>query len=197
MDHPANNPSRRVDHTIGPYNRTVNRLLSGFITSTVPHGAIFVPLSSGGCPSARFPASATTPIMGASFSNRMSAIITSRKLWLGLAGPPLFLGLFFLRTDLGELGDALAEANYWWVVPAVAIWFAAAVIRSLRWRYLLHGLADIKTLSLYPIVIIGYMANNLLPLRTGERVRADVVMGRHPPSKMATPGTNAAEGIFP
>jgi hypothetical protein len=30
---------------------------------------------------------------------------------------------------------------------------------------------------LYPIVIIGYMANNLLPLRTGELVRA-YVLGR-------------------
>src|SRR3970040_2588414 len=113
----------------------------------------------------------------------MSNLITSRRLWLGLGGTALFLGLFFLRTDLGELGDALAEANYWWVVPAVAIWFAAAVIRSLRWRYLLHGLADIRTLSLYPIVIIGYMANNLLPLRTGDLVRARVMSERHPPGK--------------
>src|SRR3972149_7367085 len=119
MDHPANNPSRRVDHTIGPYNKTVNRLLSGFVTSTVPHSAIFVPLSSGGCPSARFPVSATTPIMEASFSNRMSAFITSRKLWLGLAGTTLFLGPFFLRTDLSELTDALAEATYLWGVSAV------------------------------------------------------------------------------
>jgi len=126
----------------------------------------------------------------------MSAFITSRKLWLGLAGTTLFLGLFFLRTDLGELGDALAEANYWWVVPAVAIWFAAAVIRSLRWHYLLHGLADIKALSLYPIVIIGYMANNLLPLRTGELVRAYVMSERHQLSKMATLGTIAVERIF-
>src|SRR3989304_5901042 len=98
----------------------------------------------------------------------MSNLITSRRLWLGLGGTGLFLGLFFWRTDLGELGDALAQANYWWVVPAVAIWFVSAAFRSLRWHYLLHRLPNLSTRTLYPIVIIGYIANNLLPPRAGE-----------------------------
>ena len=126
----------------------------------------------------------------------MPTFITSRKLWLGLIGTALFLGLFFWRIDLSEFADALAEANYWWVVPAVAIWFAAAVLRSLRWHYLLRGLAGLSTATLYPIVIIGYMANNLLPLRTGELVRAYVLGERHRVSKMSTLGTIAVERVF-
>ena len=126
----------------------------------------------------------------------MSTFITSRKLWLGLGGTALFLALFFWRTDLPELVDALAEANYWWVAPAVAIWFVAAVLRSLRWHYLLRGVIGLSTRSLYPIVIIGYMANNLLPLRTGELVRAYVLGERHKVSKMTTLGTIAVERMF-
>ena len=126
----------------------------------------------------------------------MSNLITSRRLWLGLGGTALFLGLFFLRTNLAELGDALAEANYWWVVPAVAVWFVSAAFRSLRWRYLLQRLANLNTSTLYPIVIIGYMANNLLPLRTGELVRAYVLGERHGVSKMSTLGTIAVERVF-
>ena len=126
----------------------------------------------------------------------MSAFITSRKLWLGLGGTALFLGLFFWRTDLDELGEALAQANYWWVVPAVAIWFGAAVLRSLRWHYLLRGLAPLSPASLYPIVVIGYMANNLLPLRTGELVRAYALSERHQVRKMSTLGTIAVERAF-
>jgi uncharacterized protein (TIRG00374 family) len=134
--------------------------------------------------------------MEPSFTKEMSTFVTSRKLWLGLGGTALFLGLFFWRTDLDELADALAEANYWWVVPAVAIWFASAILRSLRWHYLLRGLADLKTATLYPIVIIGYMANNLMPLRTGEFVRAYVLGERHKVSKMSTLGTIAVERVF-
>jgi len=126
----------------------------------------------------------------------MPTFITSRKLWLGLGGTALFLGLFFWRTDLAELADALAQANYWWVVPAVAIWFLSAVLRSLRWHYLLRRLANLSTATLYPIVIIGYMANNLLPLRTGELVRAYILGERHKVSKMSTLGTIAVERVF-
>src|SRR3990167_3573191 len=126
----------------------------------------------------------------------MSNLITSRRLWLGLGGTGLFLGLFFWRTDLGDLGDALAQANYWWVVPAVAIWFVSAAFRSLRWHYLLQRLAKLSTRTLYPIVIIGYMANNLLPLRSGELVRAYVLGERHNVSKMSTLGTIAVERVF-
>lgn len=126
----------------------------------------------------------------------MSTFITSRKMWLGVAGTALFLGLFFWRTDLGELADALAQANYWWVVPAVAVWFVSAAVRSLRWHYLLRRLVGLSTATLYPIVIIGYMANNLLPLRTGEIVRAYVLGERHKVSKMSALGTIAVERVF-
>ncbi len=126
----------------------------------------------------------------------MSTFITSRKMWLGVGGTALFLGLFFWRTDLRGLADALAQANYWWVVPAVAIWFLSAAVRSLRWHYLLRRLVRLSTATLYPIVIIGYMANNLLPLRTGELVRAYVLGERHKVSKMSTLGTIAVERVF-
>lgn len=126
----------------------------------------------------------------------MQAFITSRRLWLGLGGTAVFLVLFFWRTDLSELGDALAQANYWWVIPAIAIWFVSAALRSLRWHYLLRGLAALGTATLYPIVIIGYMANNLLPLRTGELVRAYVLGERHQVSKVSTVGTIAVERVF-
>jgi uncharacterized protein (TIRG00374 family) len=126
----------------------------------------------------------------------MTNLITSRRLWLGLGGTGLFLGLFIWRTDLPDLGDALAQANYWWVVPAVAIWFVSAGFRSLRWHYLLRRVSNLNARTLYPIVIIGYMANNLMPLRTGEFVRAYVLGERHGVSKMSALGTIAVERVF-
>ncbi len=111
-------------------------------------------------------------------------------------GTALFLGLFFWRTDLGDMADALADANYWWFAPAVALWFVSAWFRSVRWRYLLRPIADLPARTLYPVVIIGYMANNLLPARTGELVRAYVMGERHRVSLMGTLGTIAVERLF-
>jgi uncharacterized protein (TIRG00374 family) len=123
-------------------------------------------------------------------------LLRNRQLWIGVLGTALFLGLFFWRTDLGDMADKLAEANYWWFAPAIAVWFLSAWFRSLRWRYLLRPIAKLSTETLYPIVIIGYMANNLLPARTGELVRAYIMDKRHGLSIMATLGTIAVERLF-
>jgi hypothetical protein len=125
-----------------------------------------------------------------------SFLLRSRQLWLGILGTVLFLGLFFWRTDLGDMANALADANYWWFAPAVALWFISAWFRSLRWRYLLRPIDDIPTRTLYPVVVIGYMANNLLPARTGELVRAYIMGERHRLSMMATLGTISVERLF-
>lgn len=127
---------------------------------------------------------------------RTVSLLSGRRLWIGLAGTALFLGLFFARTDIGQLADALAEANYWWVVPAIGLWFLSAWFRSLRWQLLLRPVGDIAANSLYPVVIIGYMANNLLPLRAGELVRAFIMGERYRVSKLSTLGTIAVERLF-
>jgi uncharacterized protein (TIRG00374 family) len=123
-------------------------------------------------------------------------LLRSRQLWLGILGTALFLGLFFWRTDLGDMANALADANYWWFAPAIALWFVSAWFRSLRWRYLLRPITDLPARTLYPVVVIGYMANNLLPARTGELVRAYIMGERHRLSLMATLGTISVERLF-
>jgi len=122
--------------------------------------------------------------------------LRSGRLWLGLAGTALFLGLFFARTDLGELWDALRAADYRWAVPAVALWFVSAWFRSLRWGLLLRHLARMSASALYPVLVIGYMANNLLPARLGEVVRAYIMGQRYGLSKMAVLGTIAVERLL-
>ncbi len=53
-----------------------------------------------------------------------------------------------------------------------------------------------RTAALYPIVIIGFMANNLIPARAGELVRAYIVGEREKVSKMAALGTIAVDRVF-
>lgn len=108
----------------------------------------------------------------------------------------MFIGLFLRATDPGELADAFEQANYWWLIPAVAVLFVAISARCIRWSILMRPVAPLSPARLLPYAIIGYMANNLLPARAGEVVRAYILGERENVSRMGTFGTIAVERLF-
>jgi len=71
-----------------------------------------------------------------------------------------------------RLQRALVRANYWWILPSLMITILALVIRAYRWKFFFLRYEQIKFQSLWRSVCIGYMANNVLPFRIGEFVRA-------------------------
>jgi uncharacterized protein (TIRG00374 family) len=88
------------------------------------------------------------------------------------------LFLFWAKSLVGNLGNALTSlgtANYIFVVPALVAYFAGVWLRAARWHFLLRPIKSIETNTLFPIVVIGYMANDVLPARLGEVVRAYVL----------------------
>ncbi len=94
------------------------------------------------------------------------------KFWGGIAVSLIFMALLLNKIDFRQLGSALRSADYLYVALAVGFTFASYYLRAVRWRYLLISEKIIPLSSLYPATIIGYMANNLLPARLGEFVRA-------------------------
>ena len=94
------------------------------------------------------------------------------RFWAGGLVSVVALGLLVLLVDRKELAEALLTANYWYLAPAIVLYFVGQWFRALRWRYLLAPVAQISARRLYPVIIIGYMANNVLPARLGELVRA-------------------------
>ena len=118
------------------------------------------------------------------------------RFWLGLAVTALLLMLLVYQVDLGEVRDAVGQANYVYVVPAVALYFVAVFFRALRWRYLLSPMRLLPVSRLYPVVVIGYMANNLLPARLGELVRAYYLARREHLNTSATLATVAVERVY-
>lgn len=91
---------------------------------------------------------------------------------LGFVLTFVFLGLVLWKTDLKELGAAFRSANYVYVVPAALCTFGSYVLRTVRWRRILAPTKRIPFLDLFPVLMIGFMANNVLPARLGEVVRA-------------------------
>jgi len=111
------------------------------------------------------------------------------KFWLGIAVSLFFMVLLLNKIDFGSLGTALRSADYRYVFLAVCATFFSYFLRALRWRYLLISEKSIPLSSLYPATIIGYMANNLLPARLGEFVRAYTLAQRE---QLGTPAVFAS-----
>ena len=115
----------------------------------------------------------------------------SAKFWIGISVSAVLLALFIFTVDLGRFLDALSGANYTLVAPAAGIYLVSILFRTLRWQLLLRHLRPISVARLYPVVVVGYMANNLLPMRLGELVRSYYVGEREGISK-----TTALATIF-
>ena len=100
------------------------------------------------------------------------------QFWVGVAISAVLLYFALRGLRLAEVWDVVKEANLIWLIPGVAIYFVGVWARSWRWHYLLRPIKKISTTSMFPIVTIGYMGNNIYPARAGEVLRA-VVLKRH------------------
>ena len=107
------------------------------------------------------------------------------KFWVGMAISVVLLALFLLTVDVGGMLDALASADYLLLAPAIGLYLVSIGFRTLRWRWLLRHMRLISVARLYPVVVVGYMANNLLPMRLGELVRSHYVGEREGISKVS------------
>ena len=118
------------------------------------------------------------------------------RLWLGVGVSAVFLVFLAWTIELEDLVRALKEANYLYLVPAVAIYFVGIYFRAARWRYILSPVRDVSALRLYPVVVMGYAANNVLPARAGELVRAYYMAQRENFSGSAALATIGVERIY-
>jgi uncharacterized protein (TIRG00374 family) len=118
------------------------------------------------------------------------------KSWIGFAISLVILYLAFHRINFSLLVASLQGANYLYIIPIVAIIFLNMALRSLRWGYLLSPIKKIGFFNLFEGMLIGFMANNVLPVRMGEFVRAYIIGRSERISKSASFGTVVVERLF-
>ena len=123
-------------------------------------------------------------------------MLVSPRILLGMGVSLAFLLLFFVIVDVGDMGQALAAAKYRFILPAIALYFVALFFRSLRWQFLLEPVSRIPVARLFPVVTVGYMANNLLPARLGEIARAYYLERREGLSTSTGLATVVVERIY-
>jgi glycosyltransferase 2 family protein len=122
--------------------------------------------------------------------------MTKKKYWFGFAVSILFAFFFFRNVDIREIWIAFHSVNYFYTIPIMLINLFCLWIRAVRWRYLLSPIKSVGLLELFKATEIGFMANNILPARIGEFVRAFILGDREKISKTACLATLVVERLF-
>jgi len=123
-------------------------------------------------------------------------LLKSRGFWIGILVSAVLIGFFVRSTDFGEVRQAFDSRMRWLALLSLPVYFAGLWVRTIRWQYLLRPVKKVSTPRLYPVVIIGLMANNLIPARAGELARAYVLGQREKISKTTSLGTIAVDRLF-
>ncbi len=118
------------------------------------------------------------------------------KLLFGILVSILFLWFAMRGLEIDRARAALRSANYWWILPGVAVYFVAVWARTWRWHYLLRPIKVISLRRLFPVVCIGYFGNNVYPARAGEVIRAFVLRRNDGVSVSASLATVIIERVF-
>jgi hypothetical protein len=118
------------------------------------------------------------------------------QFWAGVLVSAFFLYFALRGLGIGEVWGALQGANYWWLLPGIAVYFLGVWARAWRWHYLLRPIKKIGTNAMFPIVAIGYMGNNIYPARAGEVLRAVVLKRREGVAVSASLATIIVERLF-
>ena len=92
---------------------------------------------------------------------------------LGLAVAAVLIWWVLRNEDPAEIWANVRGANFILLAVAVAVATGVFAVRAIRWRHLLAPVQPNSPFrSRFAAVCVGFMANNLLPVRAGEVARA-------------------------
>ncbi len=97
------------------------------------------------------------------------------KIVIGTIISVFFLYLSFQQVDLTSFWDTVINTRYYLLIFSAALFMMVHLIRAYRWKYLMILQKNIRLYSTFSALYIGYFANNVLPMRAGEFLRAYVI----------------------
>jgi uncharacterized protein (TIRG00374 family) len=115
---------------------------------------------------------------------------------LGLGISAACLVYAFYGVNLSGLLADMRRAEAFWIVASIASALLSLVFRAIRWKVLLLPIKQLPAWSLISATFIGMMANNVLPARIGEVVKAWVLARREHTSMSTVLGTVLIERLF-
>lgn len=93
------------------------------------------------------------------------------KITIGILISLLFIGLALYNVEFEKLLQTFSQIKISWLVVGGILILLTYYLRTLLWQQLLRKYKTSQW-NLYRIITIGYFANNILPLKLGELIRA-------------------------
>ena len=126
--------------------------------------------------------------------------VSSRsRILSALVGLLLAAGLLayaFSRGGVDSIQQALAQATFAVLAPAVACEVIVQLARSLKWTAILRTHAPVKFRNVLSAVLLGGASTHLVPLRLDEVLRAGLLSRREGLPMATVLGTVALDRIF-
>jgi uncharacterized protein (TIRG00374 family) len=94
------------------------------------------------------------------------------RVWLGVGVSLVLLWAAFRGVDRDQLVHSLGQVRTAWLIPVLITIPVRFWLTAVRWQVLLRPVKAIGVHRLFGVTLIGFMANNVLPARMGEFVRA-------------------------
>ncbi|MDI6780978.1 MAG: lysylphosphatidylglycerol synthase transmembrane domain-containing protein [bacterium] len=120
----------------------------------------------------------------------------NKKFWIGIGISVVFLYFALKNIEIEKVLKAFGEINYIYIFPVILFSILTYIVRAWRWRYFFRHIKPIPFSSLFSATMIGFMANNILPARIGELVRAYCIGKKENISKSMSFATIVLERIF-
>ena len=118
------------------------------------------------------------------------------QVWLGVLISIVFLYLAFRQVDFSQVWHFLAQARWSWVLLGLVFYFLGVLLRAFRWQILLNPLKRLPVRTVFPVVAIGYMGNNIYPARAGEVLRAVLLKSKENVDISGSLATIVVERLF-
>lgn len=115
---------------------------------------------------------------------------------IGVLLSALFLYLAFRKADAGALAAGLRTADLADIFLAVVPLYLGYAVRTLLWQKIISVSKKVDFFSAFSSLIIGFFANNVLPGRAGEFIRAYILGAREDMRTTFVLGTITVERLF-
>ena len=138
----------------------------------------------------------TSPASTAGSVSLMRTMVRAGLILGSFAISGLFTYFAVRGIDWGRFRSALAQSNYWWLIPSFAVLMGGIVLRAVRWRLLFPHDVRPPLAPTFRALLVGTFFNNVLPGRPGEAIRVVTLHQETGTPRPVALGTAVSERLY-
>jgi uncharacterized protein (TIRG00374 family) len=106
------------------------------------------------------------------YTNEMSK---RKTIYFGVLLSLVFIYFLFSGVSVARVWLNIRTLDSLFIAASVVFIIAEFILRAFRWRFLLDPSSRPTVKQLFSVLMIGYFSNNIIPLRIGELIRAQLL----------------------